>query len=596
MVRTKAITMQTERTVGYFSMEIALEAGLPTYSGGLGVLAGDTIRSAADLKVPMVAVTLLHRKGYFCQHLDASGWQTEEPAEWVVQDFLEEMPPRVTVKLEGRPVQIRAWKYEVKGIGGATVPVYLLDCDLPENTEWDRKLTHYLYGGDSWYRLCQETVLGIGGVRMLRALGYNSLTRFHMNEGHASLLTVELLYERVRKASRKLIEAEDIEAVRGQCIFTTHTPVPAGHDQFPVDMVRRLMGEGEFRLDVSNVLVASLRNHIFRRGNGDSEGDGPLREGDMLNMTYLALNLSHYVNGVAKKHAEVSQHMFAEYRVDAITNGVHAATWTSPAFQALFDKNIPGWREDNFSLRSALGIPSSEVWQAHSAAKRELVQYVNREANAGLDVDVLTLGFARRAATYKRADLLFRDLDRLRAISAKAGRLQIIYGGKAHPQDVAGKQVIQRIIQAGDALKHDIRVCYLPNYDMDLARRLVAGVDVWLNTPEPPMEASGTSGMKAALNGVPSLSTLDGWWIEGCIEGVTGWALGDRCDITTNPGDRAACDAASLYDKLEQVIVPLFYGNRDRFLDVMRHAIALNGSFFNTQRMVLQYVLKAYFE
>jgi starch phosphorylase len=588
--------MQSERTVGYFSMEIALEEGLPTYSGGLGVLAGDTIRSAADLKVPMVAVTLLHRKGYFCQHLDASGWQTEEPAEWVVQDFLEEMPPRVTVKLEGRPVQIRAWKYEVKGIGGATVPVYLLDCDLPENTEWDRKLTHYLYGGDSWYRLCQETVLGIGGVRMLRALGYNSLTRFHMNEGHASLLTVELLYERVRKASRKLIEAEDIEAVRGQCIFTTHTPVPAGHDQFPVDMVRRLMGEGEFRLDVSNVLVASLRNHIFRRGNGNSEGDGPLREGDMLNMTYLALNLSHYVNGVAKKHAEVSQHMFAEYRVDAITNGVHAATWTSPAFQALFDKNIPGWREDNFSLRSALGIPSSEVWQAHSAAKRELVQYVNREANAGLDVDVLTLGFARRAATYKRADLLFRDLDRLRAISAKAGRLQIIYGGKAHPQDVAGKQVIQRIIQAGDALKHDIRVCYLPNYDMDLARRLVAGVDVWLNTPEPPMEASGTSGMKAALNGVPSLSTLDGWWIEGCIEGVTGWALGDRCDITTNPGDRAGCDAASLYDKLEQVIVPLFYGNRDRFLDVMRHAIALNGSFFNTQRMVLQYVLKAYFE
>ena len=577
-------------------MEIALEAGLPTYGGGLGVLAGDTIRSAADLKVPMVAVTLLHRKGYFYQRLDASGWQTEEPAEWVAQDFLEEMPPRVAVKLEGRPVQIRAWKYEVKGIGGATVPVYLLDCDLPENTEWDRKLTHYLYGGDSWYRLCQETVLGIGGVRMLRALGFNSLTRFHMNEGHASLLTVELLYERVRKASRKLIEAEDIEAVRGQCIFTTHTPVPAGHDQFPVDMVRRLMGEGEFRLDVSNVLVASLRNHVFRRGNGNSEGDGPLREGDMLNMTYLALNLSHYVNGVAKKHAEVSQHMFAEYRVDAITNGVHAATWTSPAFQALFDQHIPGWRDDNFSLRYALGISSSEVWQAHSAAKRELIQYVNREANSGLDADVLTLGFARRAATYKRADLLFRDLDRLRAISAKAGRLQIIYGGKAHPQDVAGKQVVQRIIQAGDALKHDIRVCYLPNYDMDLARRLVAGVDVWLNTPEPPMEASGTSGMKAALNGVPSLSTLDGWWIEGCIEGVTGWALGDRCDITTNPGDRAGCDAASLYDKLEQVIVPLFYGNRDRFLDVMRHAIALNGSFFNTQRMVLQYVLKAYFE
>jgi glycogen phosphorylase len=588
--------MQTERMVAYFSMEIALEAGLPTYSGGLGVLAGDTIRAAADMKVPMVAVTLLHRKGYFYQRLDASGWQTEEPAEWVVEDFLEEMPPRVTVTLEGRPVRIRAWKYEVKGVTGSTVPVYLLDCDLPENSEWDRKLTHYLYGGDAWYRLCQEVVLGIGGVRMLRALRYNNLTRFHMNEGHASLLTAELLYERARKAQRKLIDSEDIEAVRQQCIFTTHTPVPAGHDQFPVDMVRRLMGEAEFRLDVSNILVANLRNHVFRRADGNGVVEGPLQSGDMLNMTYLALNLSHYVNGVAKKHAEVSRHMFAEYQVDAITNGVHAATWVSPAFQALFDRHIAGWREDNFSLRYALGIASPEVWQAHCAAKRELIQYVNRETNAGLDADVLTLGFARRTATYKRADLLFRDLDRLRGIAAKAGRLQIIYAGKAHPQDQAGKQLIQRIFQARDALRNDIRVCYLANYDMDLARRLLAGVDVWLNTPEPPLEASGTSGMKAALNGVPSLSVLDGWWIEGCIEGVTGWALGDRCDITTNPGDRAACDAASLYDKLERVVIPLFYSDRERFLDVMRHAIALNGSFFNTQRMVQQYVLRAYFE
>jgi starch phosphorylase len=596
MVTTKAMSMQNERMVGYFSMEIALEADLPTYSGGLGVLAGDTIRSAADLKVPMVAVTLLHRKGYFYQRLDAGGWQTEEPAKWVVQDFLEEMQSRVTVKLEGRPVQLRAWKYEVKGVSGFAVPVYLLDCDLPENTEWDRKLTDYLYGGDTWYRLCQETVLGIGGVRMLRALGYNSLTRFHMNEGHASLLTIELLYEQARKANRKTIEAEDLDAVRQQCIFTTHTPVPAGHDQFTLDMVQRLMGPPDIRLDQSNALVASFANHIMRRGDGNAVGANPIAGSDMLNMTYLALNLSHYVNGVAKKHAEVSQHMFAEYRIDAITNGVHAATWTSPAFKALFDKHIPGWREDNFSLRYALGIPSSEVWQAHSAAKRELVQWVNRETNAGLDADVLTLGFARRAATYKRADLLFRDLDRLRGIAAKAGRLQIIYAGKAHPHDQAGKELIQRIFRARDALKNDIRVCYLPNYDMNLAGRLLAGVDVWLNTPEPPMEASGTSGMKAALNGVPSVSILDGWWIEGCIEGVTGWALGERCGAADEAGDRATCDAASLYDKLENIVMPLFYRDRERFLDVMRHAIALNGSFFNTQRMVLQYVLNAYFE
>jgi starch phosphorylase len=544
----------------------------------------------------LVAVTLLHRKGYFYQRLDASGWQTEEPAEWVPQDFLDEMPPRVTVKLEGRPVQIRAWKYEVKGVSGFTVPVYLLDCDLPENTEWDRKLTDHLYGGDSWYRLCQETVLGIGGVRMLRALGYNSLTRFHMNEGHASLLTIELLYEQARKANRKTIEAEDLDAVRKQCIFTTHTPVPAGHDQFTLDMVQRLMGPADISLDQSNALVASFANHIMRRGDGNAVGANPIGGSDMLNMTYLALNLSHYVNGVAKKHAEVSQHMFTEYRVDAITNGVHAATWTSPAFQALFDKHIPGWREDNFSLRYALGVPSPEVWQAHCAAKRELVQWVNRETNAGLDVDVLTLGFARRTATYKRADLLFRDLDRLRGIAAKAGHLQIIYAGKAHPRDQEGKQLIQRIFRARDALKNDIHVCYLPNYDIDLALRLLAGVDVWLNTPLPPMEASGTSGMKAALNGVPSLSILDGWWIEGCIEGVTGWAMGERCGAGAEPDDRVACDATSLYDKLERVVIPLFYNDRERFLDVMRHAIALNGSFFNTQRMVLQYVLKAYFE
>jgi starch phosphorylase len=409
-------------------------------------------------------------------------------------------------------------------------------------------------------------------------------------------LTIELLYEQARRANRKVIVAEDLEAVRRQCIFTTHTPVPAGHDQFPVEMVQRLMAQPDIRLDLSNVLVAGFANHVVRRDDGSAVSAGASPGASLLNMTYLALNLSHYVNGVAKKHAEVSRHMFAEYQVDAITNGVHAATWTSPAFQALFDRHFPGWREDNFSLRYALALPAQELWQAHCAAKRELVLYVNHQTNAGLDVDVLTLGFARRAATYKRADLLFRDLDRLRAIAAKAGRLQIVYSGKAHPQDQAGKQVIQRIFQARDALKADIRVAYLQNYDMDLARCLIAGVDVWLNTPEPPMEASGTSGMKAALNGVPSLSVLDGWWIEGCIEGVTGWALGDRCDAASTPGDRAACDAASLYDKLENIVLPLFHRDRERFLDIMRHAIALNGSFFNTQRMVLQYVLKAYFE
>jgi starch phosphorylase len=555
--------------VAYFSMEIALEPSIPTYSGGLGMLAGDTIRSAADLRVPMVGVTLLHRKGYFYQRLDASGWQTEQPVEWVVEDHLQEMPPRVAVTLEGRRVMVRAWKYKAFGPEDFYVPVYLLDTDLPDNSEWDRTLTDYLYGGDLHYRLCQEVILGIGGVRMLRALGYGEIGRFHMNEGHASLLTVVLLDEQAQKAGRDAFTHEDVEEVRRKCVFTTHTPVPAGHDKFPLDMVTRVLGRDEMKA-MKDVFCC----------------DGEL------NMTYLALNLSHYVNGVAKKHAEVSQHMFAQYRIDAITNGVHVGTWMSPAFQTLFDQHIPGWRTDSFSLRYALSIAPQELWNAHMEAKRKLIDWVNRETNAGMDLQDLTLGFARRAATYKRADLLFHDMERLKNIAAKAGKLQIVYAGKAHPQDQDGKELIKQIFQASAALKGYVKVAYLANYDWALGRSMTAGVDIWLNTPQPPLEASGTSGMKAAVNGVPSLSILDGWWIEGCIEGTTGWAIDS---VAPAEGDRSPHDAASLYDKLEQVVIPLFYRDRARFIDVMRHAIALNGSFFNTQRMVLQYVLKAYF-
>lgn len=563
--------MQPSRTIAYFSMEVGLEAGIPTYSGGLGILAGDTIRAAADLKVPMVAVTLLYRKGYFYQQLGATGEQSEEPVEWVVEDFLQAMPQRVFVAVEGRTVQLCCWKYDVTGVNGFTVPVYFLDTDLSENAEWDRTLTHVLYGGDQRYRLCQEVVLGIGGVRMLRALGYDSIERFHMNEGHASLLTLELLDEKAPAANRTTFTHDDIEAVRRQCLFTTHTLVPAGHDQFPLDLVNRVLGRRELFVDKPDVFCW--------------EG--------LLNMTYLALNLSHYVNGVAKKHGEMSSLMFAGYVIDSITNGVHAATWAVDPFQELYDRYVPGWRQDNFNLRYALSIPKQEVWQAHTQAKKPLIQYVNRETNAGMDVDVLTLGFARRATTYKRADLLFADPERLKGIAAKAGGLQVIYGGKAHPRDYGGKELIQRIFQAKELLKRDIKIVYLENYDMDLAKMMIAGVDVWLNTPQPPLEASGTSGMKAALNGVPSFSVLDGWWIEGRIEGVTGWAIGEDGPVPAPGGERSKV-VSSLYDKLERIITPLFYRNRDQFIDVMLHAIALNGSFFNTHRMVLQYVLKAY--
>ncbi len=559
-----------QRTIAYFSMEMGLITDMPTYSGGLGVLAGDTIRAAADLKVPMVAVTLLHRKGYFYQRLDSSGRQIEEPVDWAVNDFLTELPQRTSVTIEDRTVFLRAWKYAIAGPGDFSVPVYFLDADLPGNSEWDRKLTHYLYGGDLHYRLCQEVILGIGGVRMLRAMGFKEIERFHMNEGHSSLLALELLDEEVGRAGKQALTRDDVEAVRQKCVFTTHTPVPAGQDQFPMDLVNRVLGRRE---------VDEMRD-VFCCG-------------DLLNMTYLALNLSHYVNGVAKKHGEVSRLMFAGYNIDAITNGIHAATWAAEPLARLYDRYISGWHQDNCSLRYALSIPKQEIWQAHTTAKRELLHHVNLETNTGMDVDLLTIGFARRAAAYKRADLLFSDIERLRAIASRCGGLQIVYAGKAHPQDEAGKEQIRKVFSARDLLRDKIKIAYLQNYSMEIGKIMTAGVDIWLNTPLPPMEASGTSGMKAAVNGVPSLSVLDGWWIEGCIEGVTGWSIGPPDGKASASADHSN-DAASLYDKLEQIVMPLFYDNRDDFLDVMRHAIALNGSFFNTHRMLLQYVLKAY--
>jgi glycogen phosphorylase len=452
------------------------------------------------------------------------------------------------------------------------VPVYFLDSDLPENSEWDRTLTHFLYGGDQHYRLCQEIILGVGGVRMLRALGYESIKRFHMNEGHASLLALELLNEQAGKTGREPTRPEDIEAVREQCIFTTHTPVPAGHDQFPIELIRRIIEPREDLFKIKDIFLYK----------------------DLFNMTYFALNMSRFVNGVAKKHGEVSRLMFQGHTIDAITNGVHAATWTTNAFQNLYDRYIPGWREDNFSLRYALSIPRQEVWEAHALAKKELIQHVNHETGIGMDAEVLTFGFARRATTYKRGELFFQDTERLKRISAEAGRFQVIYAGKAHPQDFRGKEIIKRIFHAKESLKGDIKIVYLENYDMEIGKLITSGVDVWLNTPQPPLEASGTSGMKAAVNGVPSLSVLDGWWIEGHIEGITGWAIGEAGRGTEASSDWSK-DALSLYDKLENVVCPLFYHDRDRFINVMRSSIALNGSFFNTQRMMLEYVLKAYF-
>ncbi len=585
----------TKRIVAYFSMEIALQNAMPSYSGGLGVLAGDTVRAAADIKLPMVAISLLYRSGYFTQRLAEDGTQTEEPVTWRVEDFLKEESARVSVPLENRRIELRAWRYDVKGVHGFVVPVYFLDAALESNAEQDRALTGSLYGGDSYYRLCQEVLLGVGGVRMLRALGHTDLTRYHMNEGHAAMLTLELLGEEAEKSGRTSIRGEDIEKVRSKCIFTTHTPVPAGHDRFPMEYLTRAFPDQNGFFDLKDAFSADLVKRILQAEQDFPDMQEAARAGASLNMTYLALSLSTYVNGVAKLHGETSRKMFPQVPIEAITNGVHAGTWVSPAFAELFDRYISSWREDNYSLRSALGMPPEELWASHLIAKHDLFEAVRTKTGLTLDPDVFTIGFARRATGYKRADLILADLDRLRQIGKNAGKFQIVYAGKAHPHDAGGKDIIRHIFSAKKALKKAVTIVFLDEYNMEVGGKITAGVDLWLNTPQFPLEASGTSGMKAALNGVPSLSILDGWWVEGHIEGVTGWSIGEsRLSAGPQTAVDNNADVQSLYHKLENVILPMFYKDRAKYLSVMQHAIAINGSFFNTQRMVQQYVTDAY--
>jgi starch phosphorylase len=554
-----------ERQIAYFSMEIGLESDMPTYSGGLGVLAGDTIRSSADLKVPLVAMTLIYKRGYFRQEIDAGGAQHEFDYTWNPRKFMKLRPTRVVVHIEGRPVQVQAWEYRVRGATGYTIPAFFLDTDIEGNTDYDRSLSYHLYGGDPKYRLAQEAILGIGGVRMLKELGYRQIKRYHMNEGHSSLLALELLKEKDITSH----ESQKVDEIRRMCVFTTHTPVPAGFDKFPYDLV-------------SDVLGDFMPLETIKAFGGD----------DVLNMTRLALNLSHYINGVAKEHQRISSEMFPGYHIESITNGIHAWSWTCESFRNLFLRFIPGVKNEPTSMRYAISLPAGDIWNAHMEAKLKLIEHVNGTTDAQMDPEILTIGFARRATAYKRADLVFKDIERLKQIAEEAGMMQFIFAGKAHPKDADGHKMIHKIIDMAARLKGEIRVVYLEDYDTNLAGLLVSGVDLWLNTPRRPQEASGTSGMKAAINGVPSLSVLDGWWIEGCIEGMTGWAVGSL--DKENETDEEC--ARSLYDKLEHDVIPAFYDDRDRWIQIMKFCIAINGSFFNTHRMVNQYVMSAYLE
>jgi len=554
----------SERKIAYFSMEIALAKSLPTYSGGLGMLAGDSLRSAADTGVSLVAVSLVHRCGYFEQHLDASGQQTESDVVWSPETTLPSAGKTISIVMQGREIKLAAWRFDVVGVTGHIIPVFLLDADVEGNDPWDRRLTDHLYGGDTYYRLCQEAILGLGGIHLLHDLGCQPEV-CHMNEGHAALLTIGLLEARLAPAGLHTATDADADAVKQQCVFTTHTPVPAGHDKFGLDQMMQVLG--------------SERSSTIERF-------GSLHN-DLLNMTYLALRFSRYVNGVSMLHGQVSQQMFPEYRVHAITNGVHAATWISQPFQELLDKEIPTWRHDNQYLRSVYGIEPEVIDATHALGKQRLLATVKERVGVTLDPTILTLGFARRVATYKRANLLLHSPARLVEIANRLGGLQILMAGKSHPADNAGKGLIRDIFTAAATLESSkLRILYLENYDWELGEQMTNGVDVWLNTPLRPYEASGTSGMKAAMNGVPSLSVMDGWWVEGCAENITGWCIENSED--------EEIQADRLYDKLENSVAPLF-ADKVRWAEMRRHCIAINGTFFNTNRMLGQYVSNAYF-
>jgi glycogen phosphorylase len=552
--------------IAYFTMEIALRAEMHTYSGGLGVLAGDTARSCADLELPIVFVSLISRQGYLRQEITANGDQIEHPDPWSPEAFATPLRAKVAVLIEGREVWVRPWLYVLASGPGLDVPVLLLDTDLHENAVEDRRITDTLYGGDQTYRLKQEIVLGIGGLRILQALGFD-IRRYHMNEGHAALLALDLLRRYPRPADQVGLNTMryDVEPVRERCVFTTHTPVEAGHDRFPYPMMEKLL---QGYIDTAQVKVIS--------------GD------DYLNMTRLALNLSDFVNGVASRHAETTTKMFPGYKIRAITNGVHLPTWAHESFHELFTHHFPAWAHEPEAMVRLDQLPDDEVWSAHQAAKADLVRLVGGETGVRLDPAAPILGFARRMTAYKRPDLLFTDMDELLQINARHP-FQLVMAGKSHPSDGAGKALIRRIHDHIGELKHHIRIAFLPNYNMDLAKTLVSGADVWLNTPEPPLEASGTSGMKAALNGVLNLSVLDGWWVEAAIEGVTGWSIGQD----GGPG-QARATAQDLYRKLETIVLPLYYNDRARWIWMMKQSISKIACYFNTQRMMRRYAAEAY--
>jgi len=554
--------------IAYCSMEIMLESDIPSYAGGLGVLAGDILRSCADTGVPAIGLSLVYSGHTFNQMVNPDGSQIFVAVDWQRLDQLTKLPNQVRFTLAGTEVVVGCWRYDIVGFNGHVVPVYLLDTNFPENLEWVRNLTLNLYEGSSENRLSQEALLAFGGIKMLRELDITDITTYHLNEGHTSFVPLALMHE----------YHLDEETIKNRCTFTTHTPVPEGHDKFPYDQAKKYL---------DTLLPSNIEN---------------LASSEKLSMTHLGFSMSNTHIAVSKKHKQVCEKMFPNIPFISITNAVHHRSWTWYLMQNLYDKYLPGWLENPKLLTDVPEkIPDPEVWTAHQNSKLDLIHMVNEHLNIQsvvsnqsppsqddhFDADTLTISLARRPVPYKRPLLLYTDILRLEKIGAK--KIQIIQCGKSHPDDEISQTFVREIIRISQKLKGQIRVAYIENYSPKIARLLVAGSDIWLNTPKRPLEASGTSGMKAALNGVLNFSILDGWWIEGHAQNpLSGFTIGPQTDTVDDTED-----AADLYTKLESEIIPLYYQNRPEWIRRMKAAITL-GSYFNTHRLVSEHLMSAW--
>ncbi|NLZ74554.1 alpha-glucan family phosphorylase [Candidatus Falkowbacteria bacterium] len=544
--------LKNNSSVAYFSMEIALENNIKNFAGGLGVLAGDLLRAASELKFPMIGVSLLYKNGYFKQVISKDGEQKER-ADKSNFSKLKLLSPKIFLQIAQDKVLVRVWEYKLKSNGGIDIPVYLLDTDWPENKDKHRQLCKNLYSADLRKKLKQSIILGRGGIKLLNKLGLENISKIHLNEGHGALAGVELFLN-----SKKRSDKEKIKEVRKKIVFTTHTPVIAGHNIYFKEFL--LKYQPDFPVKIKELIKE-----------------------DRVNFTNLAMFFSSYINGVSLKHKEVTKGMFPHYKIDSITNGVHSSLWTSASFKHLFDKYITGWAENNEQLIGAKNISLIEIKKAHQEEKKKLIKLVKENSGKVFKENIFTITFARRFAPYKRPSWLLEDIKALKEIKKKAGKIQIVYAGKAHPADVIGKSLILEVNKKIKSLEKEINIAFIPNYDLKKAKILVAGSDLWLNNPIAPNEASATSGMKAAHNGVPQLSTLDGWWLEAERKNRTGWDIIEKKHKN------------NLYQILAEKIIPLYYKNEQGYYKICRNAITYNASKFNTQRVLREYIKKAYY-